>query len=204
MTNLTRTGGWNPFQLYVNGTKYDVKNIQFYENGKVCASVGRGWFGNNNMIREPLPIPDVKLRRKPVFDGETFIIGKAGECVLYIPVGFFEFEITTYSEDKGYYSNLYDVYTSKRNPLVSFMDYGSRKEVVNQAKKEWAESLLVFINGVKAALAPMEEELEKLDRNGRLAKEREENGYHMTDTQITKMINEQLYALKYEVVIRKK
>lgn len=201
-TNLTRTGGWNPFIVYVNGSRYEVKNIHFYENGRVRASVGRGWFGNNNRI-DSLPIPEVRIRRKPAYDGGSFIIGKAGECELYIPIGYFDFDVTTLTENKGYYHNEYDVYTSKINPLVAFIDYSSRKEVVDFQKKEWAETLTVFIGGIETALAPLKEELEKLDFHGRLAAERKASGLVMEDKNITKIIADQLYALRYEVIIRK-
>lgn len=61
---LTRILGFNPF---IFGGDKAVDDIIFFNDKKEKISVGRGWFGSNNML-DDLIIPDIKRKNKENLD----------------------------------------------------------------------------------------------------------------------------------------
>ena len=127
--------GYNPFQIEVNGKWYELKGMVFYDKKGVVISEGRGWFGSNNDLNN-FTVPETLRRLKPKFDGETFIIPKKKEwferrdpnphAILYIPIDYFDFDITEATKNWGdgqkikmrYYTSRVFIQDLRQTPLT--------------------------------------------------------------------------------------
>lgn len=92
---LYKESFYNPFFIDVNGKKYEINKIRFFdENGVIC-STSCGWFGNNNCFRNGLEI-DVEcfIKRKADFNAN------------------FAFLLQSENKEKSWYSNraYYEIY----------------------------------------------------------------------------------------------
>lgn len=84
---------YNPFYVDVNGKFFQVSNIAFFDESGVIASVGRGWFGSNNHIKEIENEITVIKKVKVDFSCKSAFIIKDNEntwksetvYILYIP-----------------------------------------------------------------------------------------------------------------------
>lgn len=172
--------GFNPYHVSVNGKTYEIKNIVFYKEDGTLIEVGQGWFGDNN--RFPiLIIPDVIHRRVQKFDGKTFIISQKRDwldrndphphAVIYIPLEYFVFEVTTREENHGYYTDVFPVYRSTLTPGLGFVHYKGRTRVENSIIKARAKSILGAINAVERELERLKREYSECDQYGRLSEE---------------------------------
>jgi len=92
-TTLTKQASWfNPYAVNTTNGSYELKDIIFYKKDAELVYVGRGWFGNNNTLGTiTFDIDGIYYRRKAKFDGKAFVMGKAGEAVLYLPFEWFKF-----------------------------------------------------------------------------------------------------------------
>lgn len=176
-TTLQRISWNNAFQIYVNSKTYFLKKIYLYNSTGVIVTIDHGWFGNGNNNIDRLVLPEVIRRIKPKFDGETFIIGKKNEAEIYIPFEYFDFNIDEEIDYSGYYITISTKYTSKKDSRVSFVDYSTKRVIVDERRKEYAANLTLFVNGVKEALNILETELKELDYHGTIEAERKQAGF---------------------------
>lgn len=86
---LYRESFYNPFFIDVNGKKYEINKIHFFDESGVICSTSCGWFGANNYFRNGLEI-----------DVECFIKRKADFTAN------FAFLLPSESREKSWYSNL--------------------------------------------------------------------------------------------------
>lgn len=123
MTPLFAKSGYNPFFITHNDKFYEIKDIKIYKKDGTIVSTNRGWFGDGNNELENFEIPDVTLRRKPKFDGLTFILPVKNEfhsmnkrlhAHLYIPFEYFDFVETSTIDRVGERILTYPVYVSNK------------------------------------------------------------------------------------------
>lgn len=72
-----RQNGWcRPYPIGVNNKGYYLDNIHFYNESGVVVSNGCGWLERKGYPTDikniELPVEEIKLRRKPKFDGVVF------------------------------------------------------------------------------------------------------------------------------------
>lgn len=67
---------YRPYSVVVNGRGYYLDNIHFYNEDGVVVSSGCGWLERKGYPTDiksiELPVEEIKLRRKPKFDGVVF------------------------------------------------------------------------------------------------------------------------------------
>ena len=67
---------YRPYSVVVNGRGYYLNNIRFYNEDGVVVSSGSGWLERKGYPTDiksiELPVEEIKLRRKPKFDGVVF------------------------------------------------------------------------------------------------------------------------------------
>ena len=125
-TTLTKQASWfNPYVVDTTNGRYELKNIIFYKKDAELVYVGRGWFGNNNTLGTiSFDIDGIYYRRKAKFDGKAFVMGKAGEAVLYLPFEWFEFTGRQhYSNGRYATDSAYIEYSSSSVDVVKFDSY---------------------------------------------------------------------------------
>lgn len=97
---LTRESNWyRPYYMVASGRKYKVERIHFYKDNAILVSTNSGWLENQNgadIESIELPIDEIKVKRKEIFDGKVFAISKGKErygndllAELYIPADMF-------------------------------------------------------------------------------------------------------------------
>ena len=109
----------------VNDRYYRVDNIHLYDASGVVASTGFGWFerkGYPDRIKSiELPVDEIKLRRKPRFDGVVFVMlvkkWDGTKAELYIPCDMLGIHYVGKEYDKSLYL-LYDVYEGEQEIYV--------------------------------------------------------------------------------------
>ena len=86
---LYRESFYNPFFIDVNGKKYEINKIHFFDEKGVICSTSCGWFGSNNYFKNGLEI-DVEcfIKRKADFNAN------------------FAFLLPSENKEKSWYSNL--------------------------------------------------------------------------------------------------
>ena len=97
---LSKKVSWyRPYYIIASGREYKLERIHFYKDGKILASTYSGWLEKENgedIESLELPIDEIKVKRKTVFNGEIFAISKGKEnygndlvAELYIPADMF-------------------------------------------------------------------------------------------------------------------
>lgn len=127
---ITRTSSWyRPYVITASNHEYTLDKIHFYKDGKILVSTNSGWLEDQNgrdITNFELPIEEIKVKRKVLFDGKVFAISKGKEkygneliAELYIPadmlgVHFVENRIeyetqvrAIYKGEQGVYINSY-------------------------------------------------------------------------------------------------
>jgi len=162
---LYRNPPINPFVVYDKDRRRYVADFRLYDpqEKKVIVTVGRGWFGSNNHI-DRLELPDIKVLRKEKFDGQVFgmLAPKESfkderELILYVPIGYFDFEITDDVEINhggGYTRTLYRRYVSKKNPQVEFFE----RTGLRTDEETRAEAIALY-----KQIKELQERLDKID-----------------------------------------
>lgn len=90
---IRQIGCYRPYPIRVNGKGYYVSNIHLYNEDGIVTSTGCGWFERKGYPTDieniELPVEEIKLRRKPKFDGIVFVIlhkdWDETKAELYIP-----------------------------------------------------------------------------------------------------------------------
>lgn len=88
---------YNPYSINCNGEK-KLSDILFFNRNGVVVEVGRGWFGNNNMMPELIIDCDCVVKRKVDYNCKTAFLISLGKdydgirYALYIPIDVMEFE----------------------------------------------------------------------------------------------------------------
>lgn len=133
------------YGVTVNDRHYIVDNIHIYDASGIVASTGLGWFerkGYPDRIKSiELPVDEIKLRRKPKFDGVVFVmlVNTWGDTMaeLYIPCDMLGIRYAGKEYNKGLYQ-LYDVYEGGREIHIKchakFVD-GRLNELRNDYEK---------------------------------------------------------------------
>ena len=95
----TKVSWYRPYYIIASGREYKLERIHFYKDGKILASTHSGWLEKENggdIESLELPIDEIKVKRKTVFNGEIFAISKGKEnygndlvAELYIPADMF-------------------------------------------------------------------------------------------------------------------
>lgn len=94
---LQRKAKWyRPYYMIASGREYKIERIHFYNvNDKIMVSSNNGWLESSNgkdIEQLYVPVSEIKIKRKVVFNGEIFAISKGKEdfgsdliAELYIP-----------------------------------------------------------------------------------------------------------------------
>lgn len=106
---IRQNGYYRPYSVVVNGRGYYVGNIHFYDENGVVASSGSGWLERKGYPTDiksiELPVEEIKLRRKPRFDGVVFAIlhkdWDETKAELYIPCDMLGVHFTCNKLEKG-------------------------------------------------------------------------------------------------------
>lgn len=184
MTILAKsTSFFNPYLIEYKGRTHELKDIKFYDKKGNVISVGRGWFGNNNILGSIVIPFDIVLRRKEKFDGEAFIVprqkeyyerNKRSKCDIYLPMEeffeHFQIEKNMVPQDQGFRIESFAKYQSKSHPEMYFYDYNDISLQVNEAKKAHAINLRNVIKNMELELKKLKKELEILDPYDKLSK----------------------------------
>lgn len=115
---IRRIDCYRLYPIVVNDKGYYVSNIHLYNENGIVTSTGCGWFERNGYPKDiecvELPVEEIKLRRKPKFDGVVFTILHKdwGEtrAELYIPCDMLGIRFTCNKLEKGtwHVSKVYD------------------------------------------------------------------------------------------------
>lgn len=106
---IRQNGFYRPYPIRVNGKWYYVSNIHLYNEDGIVTSTGWGWFERKRYYEDiesiELPVEEIKLRRKPKFDGVVFAMlhkdwGET-KAELYIPCDMLGIRFTCNKLDKG-------------------------------------------------------------------------------------------------------
>lgn len=99
------------YSIRVNGKWYYVGNIHLYGEDGIVTSTGCGWFQRKEWHTDiqsiELPVEEIRLRRKPKFDGVVFVILHKDNLLnetkaeLYIPCDMLGIRFTCNKLDKG-------------------------------------------------------------------------------------------------------
>ena len=100
---------YRPYSVVVNGRGYYVGNIHFYDENGVVVSSGCGWLERKGYPTDiksvELPVEEIKLRRKPKFDGVVFAMlykdWDETKAELYIPCDMLGVHFTCNKLEKG-------------------------------------------------------------------------------------------------------
>lgn len=118
---------YRPYYIEASGREYRVEKIHFYKDGKILVSTNSGWLEKQNgadIISFEIPIDEIKVKRKEVFDGKVFAISKGKELYgydltaeLYIPaemldIQFVENKIEYKTQVRAIYKGTQDIYIS--------------------------------------------------------------------------------------------
>ena len=108
---IRQIGCYRPYPIVVNGKGYYVSNIRLYNEDGIVTSTGRGWFERKGYPTDieniELPVEEIKLRRKPKFDGVVFAmlhkdnLLNETEAELYIPCDMLGIHFVYNKLDKG-------------------------------------------------------------------------------------------------------
>lgn len=124
---ITRATNWyRPYYVIASGREYQVDKIHFYKDGKILVSTNSGWLereDGRDIESLELPIDEIKVKRKEVFDGKAFVISKGKDysndliAELYIPsdlldVHFVENKIEYKTQVRAIYKGTQGIYIS--------------------------------------------------------------------------------------------
>ena len=122
-----QTSFYRPYYMEASGRIYRVEKIHFYKDGKILVSSYSGWLEATNgrdIENLEIPVEEIKVRRKEIFDGKVFAISKGKEnysndllAELYIPadmlgVHFVENKIEYKTQIRAIYKGSQDIYIS--------------------------------------------------------------------------------------------
>ena len=100
---------YRPYSVVVNNKGYYLDNIHFYNESGVVVSSGWGWLERKGYPTDiksiELPVEEIKLRRKPKFDGVVFAMlhkdWDETKAELYIPCDMLGVNFTCNKLEKG-------------------------------------------------------------------------------------------------------
>lgn len=125
---IGQVNNWHrPYHIIVNNKQYQVDKIKFYKDNAIMVEAQSSWLETErgDIKRLELPIDEIKLKRKEVFDGKVFAISRGKEWCgneltadLYIPadmlnIHFAKHEIkyqqlrAVYEGEQGIYISVY-------------------------------------------------------------------------------------------------
>lgn len=120
---IRQNGYYRPYSIVVNNKGYYVNNIHLYNDDGIVTSTGCGWFERNGYPTDiesiELPINEIKLRRKPKFDGVVFATISRDYALndtraeLYIPCDMLGIHFTCNRLEKGVWQ-VYKVYDGEQ------------------------------------------------------------------------------------------
>lgn len=120
---IRQNGYYRPYPIMVNNRWYYVNNIHLYNEDGVVTSTGCGWFQRNGYPTDiesiELPVKEIKLRRKPKFDGVVFAMISRDDILndtraeLYIPCDMLGIHFTCNKLEKSIWQ-VYKIYDGEQ------------------------------------------------------------------------------------------